>query len=156
MHTLTVNGAAIQSGADPSTPLLWILRDQLGLTGTHYGCGAGLCGACTVHLDGRAVRSCATPLSEAAGRQVTTIEALDKHPAGPALQAAWQQHCVPQCGFCQSGQLMQAADLLQRNASPSTQQVVAAMEGNLCRCGTYGRIRVAIGSAAKTLSGNKP
>jgi isoquinoline 1-oxidoreductase alpha subunit len=153
MHTLTVNGAPVSSAAEPSTPLLWVLRDQLGLYGTHYGCGAGLCGACTVHMDGKAVRSCATPLAEAAGRSVTTIEALDRHPAGPALQAAWQQHCVPQCGFCQSGQLMQAADLLQRNPQPTPAQVVEAMEGNLCRCGTYHRIRAAIGTAAKKLAG---
>ncbi len=128
-------------------PLLWFLRDELQLTGTKYGCGLGLCGACTVHLDGKAVRSCQTSMKMAAGKRVTTIEGLAANGDHP-LQAAWKQHNVPQCGYCQSGQIMQAASLLQEKPHPSDAEIDEAMDGNICRCGTYQRIRAAIKSAA--------
>ena len=147
MIQLTVNGVAREVDADGEMPLLWVLRDLLGLTGTKYGCGEALCGACTVHLDGHAVRSCVTPLRRAAGRAVTTIEGLS--PAGDhPLQRAWVELGVPQCGFCQAGQLMTAATLLAENPHPSDAEIEAAMAGNLCRCGTYPRIRAAIRRAA--------
>lgn len=149
MVSVTVNGTQHQLDIDPSTPLLWVLREQLQLTGTKFGCGMAQCGACTVHLNGIAMRSCVTPVSAVAGQQITTIEGLapsaDKlHP----LQQAWIDHQVPQCGYCQSGQLMSAAALLANNSSPSDSDIDAAMAGNICRCGTYGRIRKAIKSAA--------
>lgn len=144
MISLNVNGKAHQLDADPEMPLLWALRDLLGLTGTKYGCGQALCGACTVHLDGEAVRSCVTPLSRAAHGKVTTIEGLENR----ALQDAWCDLAVPQCGFCQAGQLMTAAALLGETPQPSDEEIDRSMAGNLCRCGTYSRIRAAIKRAA--------
>jgi len=151
MVTVTVNGTERDVDADGDMPLLWALRDELGLTGTKYGCGIGACGACTVHLDGQPTRACLTPLSAAAGRAVTTIEGLG---AGglTALQQAWLDENVPQCGYCQAGQLMSAAALLARNPDPSDADIDAAMAGNLCRCGTYPRIRKAIRAAAGRMS----
>jgi len=140
--TLEVNGAARTVDADPATPLLWVLRDDLGMTGTKYGCGAGLCGACTVLLDGEAARACATTIAEADGRRVTTIEGLAA--ANHPLVAAWIAEDVPQCGYCQPGQIVQAAALLARTPAPTDDEIAAAMSGNLCRCGTYLRIRRAI------------
>jgi isoquinoline 1-oxidoreductase alpha subunit len=154
MPTLQLNGKSINVDAPPDTPLLWVLRDYLGLTGTKYGCGAALCGACTVHLDGAPTRSCVTPLSAAAGRTIVTIEGL-AGPAGQAAQAAWDRFQVPQCGYCQSGQVMAAAALLSQNPNPSDAQIDDAMQGNLCRCGTYQRIRVAIHDAASRMAGPK-
>jgi len=148
MITLTINGTKTEIDADPGTPLLWVLRDTLQLTGTKYGCGIAQCGACTVHLDGRAVRSCVTPVSMANGKQVTTIEGLAETALGKTVQAAWQEVDVPQCGYCQSGQIMSATALLMANPHPSEAQISAAMDGNLCRCGTYNRIRSAIQMAA--------
>jgi aerobic-type carbon monoxide dehydrogenase small subunit (CoxS/CutS family) len=147
MTNLTVNGRNHALDVDPDMPLLWALREELGLTGTKYGCGIAQCGACTVVVDGQAIRSCVTPVSAVEGRKVTTIEGLHpehKHP----LQQAWIAEQVPQCGYCQSGQIMQAAALLQENPTPSDAEIDAAMEGNLCRCGTYPRIRAAIRRAA--------
>jgi aerobic-type carbon monoxide dehydrogenase small subunit (CoxS/CutS family) len=146
-YSLTVNGTRQTVTAPGEMPLLWVLRDVLGLTGTKYGCGIAQCGACTVHLDGAPVRSCSVPVSAAAGKQVTTIEGLAPH-RSHALQRAWIELDVPQCGYCQSGQLMSAAALLARNPSPSDQDIDAAMNGNICRCGTYQRIRAAIHRAA--------
>jgi isoquinoline 1-oxidoreductase alpha subunit len=145
---LKVNGKDQALDADPEMPLLWALRDLLQLTGTHYGCGEALCGSCTVHLDGKPVRSCVTPLSRADGHAVTTIEGLEKHP----LQKAWVEQGVPQCGYCQAGQIMSAAALLAANPRPSDDDIERSMAGNLCRCGTYCRIR----SAIKSVSGQKP
>ncbi|HEY9382955.1 MAG TPA: (2Fe-2S)-binding protein [Gemmatimonadales bacterium] len=152
MASLLLNGKTVRVDAAPDTPLLWVLRDHLKLTGTKYGCGAGLCGACTVHLDGVATRSCVTPLSAVAGKRVTSIEGLQSR-AGAAVQAAWDKHQVPQCGYCQSGQVMTASALLAKTPKPSEAQIVAAMQGNLCRCGTYGRIQAAVKDAAATLGG---
>jgi len=147
MPTLTVNGENRDFSGDPSTPLLWYLRDELGLTGTKFGCGTGICGACTVHLDGVAVRACLTTVAEAAGKTVTSIEGLS--PDGEhAVQKAWRQVSVPQCGFCQAGQIMQAASLLAKNNAPSDQEIVESMSGNLCRCGCYQRIHEAVRLAA--------
>ena len=148
MLTLTVNGQAKQVDVENDTPLLWVIREHLQMTGTKFGCGAGLCGACTVHLDGVAVRSCQTAASDAVGKKVTTIEGLA--PAGQphALQVAWAAEQVPQCGYCQSGQIMQAASLLSKNNDPTRAEIVAHMDGNLCRCMTYGRIQRAIVRAA--------
>lgn len=148
MITLTINGTKTEVDTDPGTPLLWVLRDTLQLTGTKYGCGIAQCGACTVHLDGRAVRSCVTPVSMANGKQVTTIEGLADTALGKTVQAAWQEVDVPQCGYCQSGQIMSATALLMANPHPSEAQISDAMDGNLCRCGTYNRIRAAIQKAA--------
>ena len=148
MPSLTVNGTDHPVDADLAMPLLWVLRDVLGLTGTKYGCGKGLCGACTVHLDGAPVRSCSTPLSAAEGKAVTTIEGLSPSGAHP-LQRAWIAQRVPQCGFCQPGQLMSAAALLARDPHPSDAAIDAAMSGNICRCGTYERIRAGIRSVAE-------
>jgi len=146
--TLRVNGKAQQVDADPETPLLWVLRDNVGLTGTKFGCGIGQCGACTVHVDGKAVRSCRTPLSEVGSQPITTIEGLS--PAGlHAVQKAWIAEDVPQCGYCQSGQLMSAAALLATTKSPTDADIDRAMAGNICRCGTYERIRRAIHRAAR-------
>jgi isoquinoline 1-oxidoreductase alpha subunit len=147
MIALTVNGRRQQFGGDEATPLLWYLRDELGLTGTKYGCGVAACGACTIHLEGKAVRACVTPVSAAAGKRVTTIEGLSAEGDHP-VQQAWREHNVPQCGYCQSGQIMQAAALLAGTPRPSEEQIDQAMTGNICRCGTYIRIRAAIRSAA--------
>jgi isoquinoline 1-oxidoreductase alpha subunit len=147
MPTITVNGEKRSFGGDPNLPLLWYLRDEVGLTGTKYGCGAGVCGACTVHIDGEPVRSCLTPVAAADGKSITTIEGLS--PDGEhAVQKAWRQLSVPQCGFCQAGQIMQAAALLTRNRAPSDDEIVEEMSGNLCRCGCYQRIHAAIRLAA--------
>jgi aerobic-type carbon monoxide dehydrogenase small subunit (CoxS/CutS family) len=145
--TLNVNGRSVEVDVDPETPLLWVLRDTIGLTGTKYGCGMALCGACTVHLDGEPVRACVLPLSAVGTQQVTTIEGLSSDRSHP-VQQAWMEIDVPQCGYCQSGQIMSAAALLARNAKPSDADIDAAMSGNLCRCGTYPRIRSAIHRAA--------
>jgi isoquinoline 1-oxidoreductase alpha subunit len=149
MLTLNINGKTRNTDAEADTPLLWVLRGELHLTGTKFGCGKALCGACTVHLDGVAVRSCVTPVSAAAGHQVTTIEGLDDEVA-QALRRAWTEIDVVQCGYCQSGQLMSAAALLKSNPQPSDADIDAAMSGNICRCGTYPRIRAAIHLAAKS------
>jgi isoquinoline 1-oxidoreductase subunit alpha len=155
MVTLTVNGATNNIDADAETPLLWVLRDHLSLTGTKYGCGMALCGACTVHVDGVAVRSCVLPLKAVEGKSVTTIEGLSKD-RSHAVQRAWIEVDVPQCGYCQSGQLMSAAALLRTNPSPSDADIDAALSGNICRCGTYVRIRKAVHRAAQLLRGEKP
>ncbi|MEN3275774.1 MAG: isoquinoline 1-oxidoreductase subunit alpha [Massilia sp.] len=152
MVLLNVNGREVQVDADPSTPILWALRDNLNLTGTKFGCGAALCGACTVHLDGNPIRSCVTPIASAAGQRITTIEAVGANPVGKAVQAAWIRHDVPQCGYCQSGQVMSATALLRTNRAPSDADIDSAMSGNICRCGTYQRIRAAIKDAAATLA----
>ncbi len=148
---LLVNGESMQFDGDANMPLLWALRDVLGLTGTKFGCGKGLCGACTVHLDGEAIRSCLTPVSAAQGAEITTIEGLAADGDHP-LQKAWAVHNVPQCGYCQPGQIMQAASLLASNPDPSEQEIVDGMRGNICRCGTYERIKKAIRTAAGELS----
>jgi len=145
--TLRVNGVERKVTVPAETPLLWVLRDTLALTGTKYGCGAGLCGACTVHLDGEAIRSCITPVSKVGSRSITTIEGLSQGTSHP-VQVAWIAEDVPQCGYCQSGQIMQAAALLAKNPHPSEQEIIEAMSGNLCRCGTYHRIRNAVQRAA--------
>jgi isoquinoline 1-oxidoreductase subunit alpha len=150
--SLTVNGKTISVDADPSTPLLWVLRDNLGMTGTKFGCGMALCGACTVHMNGQAVRSCATPISAAAGKKISTIEAQATDRIGKAVTEAWVKNDVAQCGYCQSGQIMSATALLGKNKAPSDAQISEAMAGNICRCGTYQRIRVAINDAAKALA----
>ncbi len=152
MTTFQLNGQPATVDADPATPILWALRDNLGLTGTKFGCGMAQCGACTVHLNGQAVRSCVTPISAAAGAKLTTIEALANDRVGKAVQDAWVAHDVAQCGYCQSGQVMSATALLQRNKRPSDAQIDAAMAGNVCRCGTYTRIRAAIKAAAAKLA----
>jgi isoquinoline 1-oxidoreductase alpha subunit len=152
MATLNVNGKDLPVDADPSTPLLWALRDTLGMTGTKFGCGQGLCGACTVHLNGTPVRSCVTPISAAAGQKVTTIEAVAADRVGKVVQDAWVKHDVVQCGYCQSGQVMSAAALLKANRKPTDADIDTAMAGNICRCGTYQRIRSAIKDAAGQLA----
>ena len=152
MITLNVNGRTLKADVDPDTPILWVLRDSLGMTGTKFGCGMALCGACTVHLDGAPIRSCSTPVSAAAGKKITTIEAMHGGKIGKAVQAAWVKHDVPQCGYCQSGQIMSAVALLASNPKPSDQDIDAAMSGNVCRCGTYNQIRAAIKDAAASLS----
>lgn len=146
--SLTINGAAHAVDVEPETPLLWVLRDNIGLTGTKFGCGIAQCGVCTVHIDGQPVRSCTTPVAAAAGRQVTTIEGLSPDGSHP-VQRAWVEHTVPQCGYCQSGQIMAAAALLARTPNPTDQDIDTAMLGQLCRCGTYQRIRKAIHRAAE-------
>ena len=151
--SFTLNGKAISAKSEGDTPLLWVIRDEIGLTGTKFGCGAALCGACTVHLNGQPVRSCQTPLSTVAGKKVATVESLGNNTH--ALQKAWIKHDVPQCGYCQSGQLMSAAALLATNKSPSDADIDAAMSGNICRCGTYPRIRAAIKDAAGMMRGAK-
>ena len=148
MISLTVNKRNVKVDVEPSTPLLWVLREHLGLTGTKYGCGVAQCGACTVHLDGRPVRSCSTPVSRAAGKEVTTIEGLSPDRSHP-LQRAWIEIEVPQCGYCQSGQIMSAAALLEKTPNPGDDDINRAMSGNICRCGTYPRIRSAIHRAAE-------
>jgi isoquinoline 1-oxidoreductase alpha subunit len=149
--TLQVNGKTVKVDAESDTPLLWVLREELALTGTKFGCGQALCGACTVHLDGQAVRSCSTPISAAAGKRVTTIEGIGNSRTGKAVQAAWTAHDVPQCGYCQSGQIMSACALLASNRKPTVAEIDSAMAGNLCRCGTYIHIRAAIQDAATSL-----
>ncbi|MCM2567527.1 MULTISPECIES: (2Fe-2S)-binding protein [Janthinobacterium] len=151
MTTLTINGKQHDLALPEDTPLLWALRDELGMTGTKFGCGMALCGACTVHLDGEAIRSCVTPMSAAAGKKITTIEAVGEDKVGLALQQAWQEHGVPQCGYCQAGQIMSATALLHKTPRPSDQQIREAMSGNICRCGTYTRIHAAIKQAASSI-----
>ena len=148
---LNVNGKAMTVDVDPSTPILWALRDNLSMTGTKFGCGVALCGACTVHLDGVAIRSCVTPVSAVAGKRITTIEAQTIDPIGKAVIEAWVKHDVAQCGYCQSGQVMSAAALLRTNKKPTDADIDAAMAGNVCRCGTYQRIRAAIKEASMML-----
>ena len=157
MSTLNINGQNHEVDVDPSTPILWTLRDTLGMTGTKFGCGAALCGACTVHLNGQAIRSCVTPVSAANGQKITTIEAVaggsDK--VGQAVHQAWVKHDVAQCGYCQSGQIMSATAFLKslpRGKQPSAAEIDSAMAGNLCRCGTYARIRAAVADAAQSLA----
>jgi isoquinoline 1-oxidoreductase subunit alpha len=151
MITITVNNQMLSVDAAPDTPLLWVLRDHLGMTGTKFGCGMALCGACTVHIDGAATRSCVLPLSAVAAKSITTIEGLSKD-RSHAVQKAWLEIDVPQCGYCQSGQIMSAAALLRTNPKPSDTDIDAAMSGNICRCGTYPRIRKAIHRAAELLA----
>ena len=148
MVAFTLNGKAVSVEADGNTPLLWVIREHVKLTGTKYGCGAGLCGACTVHVNGKAVKSCQTEAATVAGAKVTTIEGLSPDWSHP-LQKAWVAEEVPQCGYCQSGQIMKAAELLARNPKPSRDQIVAHMDGNICRCGTYNRIIAAVQRASK-------
>jgi isoquinoline 1-oxidoreductase alpha subunit len=145
---IKVNGVPHSVDVDDDTPLLWVLRDVLGMTGTKFGCGVALCGACTIHLDGKPVRSCVTPISAAAGKRITTIEAVGATAAGGRIQQAWVELDVPQCGYCQSGQIMSAAALLAAKPKPSDADIDAAMSGNICRCGTYARIREGIKRAA--------
>jgi len=152
MPTLNINGKDTAVNADDSTPILWALRDTLGMTGTKFGCGAALCGACTVHLNGAAIRSCVTPIGAAVGQKITTIEAVAADRVGKAVQDAWVRHDVAQCGYCQSGQVMSATALLKTNSKPTDADIDAAMAGNICRCGTYVRIRAAIKDAAVALA----
>ena len=148
MISLRVNGVSRQYNGDPNMPLLWFIRDELGLTGTKYGCGMALCGACTVHVDGKALRGCVTPVAAAEGKEVTTIEGLDLNGNHP-VQRAWRAQNVPQCGYCQSGQIMNAAALLAANPDPTDQEIVDGMAGNICRCGTYQRIFAAVRAVAQ-------
>jgi len=145
---IKVNNQNRQVDVDPDTPMLWVLRDSVGLVGTKFGCGIGQCGACTIHINGTAVRSCSTPISAVEGKSITTIEGLSADASHP-LQEAWREHDVPQCGYCQAGQIMNAASLLANNSSPSDDEIDQAMQGNLCRCATYTRIKAAIKTAAK-------
>jgi len=151
MITLTVNGKKMPVDADPDTPLLWVLRDHLNMTGTKYGCGMALCGACTVHVNGQATRSCQAPLSSLTGKRITTIEAIAQTKEGKAVQDAWVANDVPQCGYCQSGQIMSATALLAKVKRPTDAEIDGAMSGNVCRCGTYNRIRLAVRQASKSL-----
>lgn len=151
MTTLTINGRVVKVDAAPDTPLLWVLRDHLGMTGTKFGCGKALCGACTVHLEGEPARSCRLPLGALEGRKITTIEAIGGTKVGAAVQAAWDRIDVPQCGYCQSGQVLAATALLTKNPRPTEEDIDLAMSGNICRCGTYARIRAAIHHAAESL-----
>jgi len=155
MTTITVNNQVVNVDAEPDTPLLWVLRDHLGMTGTKFGCGMALCGACTVHINGAATRSCVLPLSAVAGKSITTIEGLSAD-RSHAVQKAWLEIDVPQCGYCQSGQIMSAAALLKTHPKPSDADIDAAMSGNICRCGTYPRIRKAIHRAAELLDSGTP
>ncbi|WP_326534188.1 (2Fe-2S)-binding protein [Pseudorhodoferax sp.] len=152
MPTLNINGKDVQVDVDDSTPILWALRDTLGMTGTKFGCGMAMCGACTVHMNGAAIRSCVTPIAAAVGQKITTIEAIPADRVGKAVSAAWVKIDVAQCGYCQSGQIMSATALLQANPRPSDADIDAAMAGNICRCGTYARIRGAIKDAAASLA----
>jgi len=145
---IKVNNQNRQVDVDPDTPMLWVLRDSVGLVGTKFGCGIGQCGACTIHINGTAVRSCSTPISAVEGKSITTIEGLSADASHP-LQEAWREHDVPQCGYCQAGQIMNAASLLANNSSPNDDEIDQAMKGNLCRCATYTRIKAAIKTAAK-------
>ena len=149
MAQVTINGETRNLDVPDEMPLLWALRQELGMVGTKFGCGMGLCGACTVHVDGAAVRSCSTPVGSLAGKKVTTIEALEKTPVGQALQQAWLDEDVMQCGYCQAGQLMSASALLAKNPNPSEKDIEGAMQGNICRCACYTRIKTAIQLAAK-------
>ena len=148
MIALNINGKSMNVDVAPDTPLLWVIRDTLNMTGTKFGCGMALCGACTVHLNGAAIRSCLTPVSAAAGQKVTTIEEMSNTKIGRAIQTAWIKHDVPQCGYCQSGQIMSATALLANKPKPSDADIDAAMAGNICRCGTYNQIKAAIKDAA--------
>ena len=150
MHELTVNGQRRQVDVPPDMPVLWVLRDVIGLTGTKFGCGIAACGACTVHVDGQPIRSCVTPVNAVAGKSITTIEAVGTTPAGKKIQDAWLALEVVQCGYCQSGQIMSASALLAKSPHPSDADIDSAMSGNICRCGTYSRIRAAIKQAAQT------
>ncbi len=150
MTTIRINGTPRNIDADPQIPLLWAIRDLLGLTGTKFGCGIGACGACTVHMDGQAIRSCITPIADAAGHEIVTIEGLSPGGIHP-IQRAWEANNVPQCGYCQPGQIMQAAALLKQTPKPNDQQIADAMSGNICRCGTYLRIRAAIKSVTEVI-----
>ncbi|MEO6185240.1 MAG: (2Fe-2S)-binding protein [Steroidobacteraceae bacterium] len=152
MLTLDVNGKQLTTDAAADTPLLWVLRDSLNLTGTKFGCGMAQCGACTVHIDGQATRSCVLPVSAAVGKKIATIENVAAEAVGKAVQEAWVAESVPQCGYCQSGQIMSATALLQQNSKPTDADIDAAMTGNICRCGTYARIRAAIHRAAGSLA----
>lgn len=152
MITLDINGKQFETDAEPDTPLLWVLRDHLGMTGSKYGCGKALCGACTVHINGTPTRSCVLPISGTSGMKITTIEAVGESPVGKAVQEAWMAEDVPQCGYCQSGQVMSATGLLSTNKNPTDADIDAAMSGNICRCATYVRIRAAIKRAAKSLA----
>jgi isoquinoline 1-oxidoreductase alpha subunit len=152
MITLDINGKKVETDAEPDMPLLWVLRDLLGMTGSKYGCGKALCGACTVHVNGTATRSCVLPVSAAASMKITTIEAIGESNIGKAVQEAWVAENVPQCGYCQSGQVMSATALLSANRQPTDADIDAAMSGNICRCATYNRIRAAIKRAAATLA----
>ncbi len=152
MITLNVNGRRVEVDAEADTPLLWVLRDYLNMTGTKFGCGMALCGACTVHIDGQPTRSCVTPASAVSGKKIVTVEKIGETRAGKAVQAAWVAENVPQCGYCQSGQVMSAAALLAAKQNPSDADIDAAMAGNICRCATYPRIRAAIKRAAKGLA----
>jgi isoquinoline 1-oxidoreductase alpha subunit len=152
MITLEINGKKLETDADPDTPLLWVLRDHLGFTGTKYGCGKALCGACTVHFNGQPTRSCVLPVSAAANAKITTIEGIGESAVGKAVQDAWVAESVAQCGYCQSGQIMSATALLMSNKSPTDADIDAAMSGNVCRCATYVRIRAAIKRAAAALA----
>lgn len=152
MTTLDINGKQLEVDAEPDTPLLWVLRDHLGMTGSKYGCGKALCGACTVHINGSPTRSCVVPISSVSGVKITTIEAVGESDVGKAVQEAWIAEDVPQCGYCQSGQVMSAAGLLSTNKNPTDADIDAAMSGNVCRCATYVRIRAAIKRAAKSLA----
>ncbi len=151
MITLNVNGKPMSVNADPDTPLLWVLRDHLGMTGTKYGCGMALCGACTVHVNGQATRSCSTLLGAAAGKRITTIEGIGQTKEGRVLQEAWVANDVPQCGYCQSGQIMSAAALLAKVKRPTDAEIEGAMNGNVCRCGTYNRIGLEVRQASRNL-----
>lgn len=150
IFNLNINGTSKQVDVDPSTPVLWVLRDHLDLVGTKFGCGIAQCGACTIHLDGNAVRSCQLPVSAAEGASITTIEGLSEKGDHP-VQKAWMEHDVPQCGYCQAGQIMTAAALLQQNPNPSDEEIENAMNGNICRCGTYLRIKAAVKTASQNL-----
>ena len=151
MATLNINGKRVQTDAADDTPLLWVLRDHLNMTGTKFGCGMALCGACTVHVDGQPTRSCVTPISSIGNKKITTVEAIGQSRAGKAVQAAWVAENVPQCGYCQSGQIMSASALLAEKKTPSDSDIDAAMSGNICRCGTYNEIRAALKDAAANL-----
>ena len=153
MITLNVNGKRYEVDVDTDTPLLWVIRDVIGLSGTKFGCGRALCGACTIHLDGKPVRSCITPIAAAAGKRITTIEAIGATPVGKKIQQAWIELEVPQCGYCQSGQIMSATALLAAKPNPTDGDIDAAMSGNICRCGTYVRIREGIKRAANNKKG---
>ncbi|KQV58020.1 (2Fe-2S)-binding protein [Duganella sp. Root336D2] len=152
MITLNINGTTTRVDVAGDTPLLWVLRDKLQMTGTKYGCGMGLCGACTAHLDGTPIRSCSTPVSAAVGKKIVTIEGVDRARIGKVVQEAWKKLDVVQCGYCQSGQIMSAVALLERNRKPSDSDIDAAMAGNICRCATYVRVRAAIHEAAQELA----
>jgi len=152
MTSFKLNGGSVSVDVDMSTPLLWVLRDSLNMTGTKFGCGVSQCGACTIHLDGKPIRSCVTPVSVAEGKQIVTIEKVGEEKTGRAIQAAWAEHDVPQCGYCQSGQIMSAVALLSEKPSPSDTEIDSFMAGNICRCGTYLRIKAAIKTAANNLT----